>query len=391
MELWAEVWYSLAPVSRWRSMHRAFIPRFVPLSLSLFHSHLFFFTHTHTQTWKKFIHNLLLKLWTFGFAGVVLKEHNRFKAVPRVLDPELVNIKVYREPTGDSQYIFSERRDTLQHGPSGAFPIQHITGEGMLTDKPIPGVMVFEMDPPDQYGNLRSKVMCALEPRQFMQHLMRAECLAVSRMSDPPILLQHNNNNATDLADSVKVAVAADQSRIWQRPDTNGGMRRGAINLQGHNATLQSTLQNLGYKVNLQAQDAASGQVDGTPYNVFANQGPQLIDTVGDPWGTQRATFGAFASGAPMTQKVDLGPNREAKQHTPAREPQHLLQVMANYEERVAAIWGVPRSFFAQFSAGKLSLSPLSFSPSHTHTMHWQATRVTTLMVGLCLINHSVP
>ena len=41
-----------------------------------------------------------------------------------------------------------------------------------------------------------------------------------------------------------------------------------------------------------------------------------------------------------------------------AKEPTHLVELIAGYEERVSALFGVPRSFFAQFTASKATQNP---------------------------------
>ena len=82
------------------------------------------------------------------------------------------------------------------------------------------------------------------------------------------------------------------------------------------------------------------------------------FDAAGDEYGTTRAHFAAFAAGRPLQPTVSAVSGHVIATPFNAQEPKHLIELIVGYEERVAALFGVPRSFFAQFSAGKSANSP---------------------------------
>ena len=66
----------------------------------------------------------------------------------------------------------------------------------------------------------------------------------------------------------------------------------------------------------------------------------------------------AHTPNMPYTARVQVPMNLRMAGQTTAEEPRHLTDIMLNYEEAVGATFGVPRSFFGQFSAGRSGNNP---------------------------------
>lgn len=137
----------------------------------------------YARVWSNFIREALFSMWQYGFVGVILEPHSTYRAVPRVLDMQQVDCRIKRDMTGRTQYIFLEQ--------SASAVAQILGAKGLMSlETPIPHVMVFEMDPPDAQGNLRSRAALAWRERQLITHILRAETMAASHMSNPPLVMQ---------------------------------------------------------------------------------------------------------------------------------------------------------------------------------------------------------
>jgi hypothetical protein len=149
--------------------------------------------------------------------------------------------------------------------------------------------------------------------RQLMVHLIRAEVFAASSLSNPSVLVQKPK------AMSQLLTVAGlPPSEVEER-------------------SLSKT----------ESEEQAFKQYTLSRFNES-----------GDPFGTERAHFGAFGQERPLQPRVTGESEEKIQQAHPPQEPKFLVDAIVGYEERISALFGVPRSFFAQFSASKSANSP---------------------------------
>jgi hypothetical protein len=298
----------------------------------------------YADAWMRFIRELTLQLWKYGFCGVVCVPHPTLKATPHCIDPHQVRIHIHTNVVGQNQYIFTKERDpeggSVQAPFLGKEDALPTTGLGhVFLDEPIPGVIVLEMDPPDRYGMLQSKATFAWRERQFLSHVMRAEAMAVSGMANPLLVVEKNQVKfRPDLQPAGTVGL---QNRTGQAAVDHA--QRLAERNHGP-AVVEAALLNAGHQIQ---QTHTRNQ-----FGTFAQDLALLSDELGDPAATHLATFAAFGDNAPMTQRLRLREEETGHTHTQPREPQHLLDILIGYEERLGGLWGVPRSMFAHTQGG---------------------------------------
>jgi hypothetical protein len=259
------------------------------------------------QAWSHFTELLLQSLWIYGFCAVVADRHPTLKRVPRVLNLEQVEVRILHTRLSRVEYVFLESSNDLTQAPMIGVMNQGVMG---LMERPVPDVMVLELHPPDKHGNLMSAMVSVWVERRMLHHLMRAQLLAASHMSNPPIIVETDNS----------------------RFDPDRAQNTASINLARKDVDTLNT-----------GGTIAVGVKDAMMQTLGA-----MIDRQYDAAAVDMANYGAFADGAPLMQRVVMETDQKGHTHTPAKEPTNLQHLITNFEERVGGIFGVPRSMFSR-------------------------------------------
>ena len=224
-------------------------------------------------------------------------------------------------------------QDDIEQGMLGqAGQLGQASPEATLR-RQIPVHAVFELDPPNRHGDLQSKVLQCMRVGELKHHLDRAEVVATTRASNPAIVM--NRKDPPVRRGSQTFATSA------VRPGSGEpvpGVEEVAP--EDHEEML---------RVEAYSNWVNRGGVPGMPRT------PQGFY---DAMDLSRAKHDGVA--LRHTERVRLPVHYELTHQVPALEPKHYMDVVAGYEERVGMIFGVPRSFWAQFSANKATNSQAS-------------------------------
>jgi hypothetical protein len=280
----------------------------------------------YAHMWLEFTRKLVLCVWLYGFAPVVFEPHAEFKAIPRILCLTDVSIRIRRTIYSTTEYVFLRCSGAnVSSGHVTAFSVGPVGHR-----EPVNGVLVLELDPPDAYGNLRSKMVYAWKEHSLLAHHLKTHLQCVSRMANPPILID------VDLRAKPDVPFNDPTGR-----NKNGAGDQTAKSPSGTELETRSS-----------KQERKSGQDDEVAGNIVENGFSSF--------GTIQSTLTQIAgSSADYVQRVERGGYGESlKMAGSPQESRHMVDLVLGYEERLSALFAVPRSFFAQFSAGRSANSP---------------------------------
>lgn len=133
----------------------------------------------------------LYRSWCmYGFALAVIERDKGFKGVPRILDKRQVHIKIKTFPWNTRAYAVFPMATNGQSDPR----------QGLLQNKPISGVIVFESPtetPPDKNGNLMSKVYNLIAHRVRFDYLTRIHYQAL-RLNANPVIFEERKEAKYD-------------------------------------------------------------------------------------------------------------------------------------------------------------------------------------------------
>lgn len=240
------------------------------------------------EVWTRFAIEMLESFWCYGFACCVAEEHENFVAIPRVLALDSVNVWVYRDEMNVRFYRVFRRDDEVN---------------------PIEDVQVFEMsgDAPGEDGELRSRLKTLDPELQFLRRLETYYLNASANMADPLQIIQ-------------------------QRPEVynNSNLTMGLVN--------EETL----------TKDrgvSASGKhrMDMEYLRLMLDFNRQQVTGMATPEVIKRHESRA-------SNILYLESNEEVKNGSTASASPLLLQYRSAVEEHISALFGVPRSMFAQNS-----------------------------------------
>lgn len=260
------------------------------------------------RTWIRFGHEVVRHLWMYGFAAVVIEPHDEFKGIPRVLNYEHVCAAVRADIYDVRTYTFWMRSSPL--GPAGAPGVSR-------RHSVIPGVKVYEMNPPRTDGSLRSKLATLYQDASYVS-LVRALDLQAMRLRSNPALVVQRPPDRHD-PDSLTFSL---------RPELVGGGAPGAEDriAMSHE---QAVRRNLLAEQAFAANSGLAASVDPLEFARTRDAvGPERID---------------LEEGATL-----------AKQIMPETRD-HISQLRIDFEQQVGGIFGVPRGMFADASSKQAS------------------------------------
>lgn len=262
------------------------------------------------RVWSEFITRLLRSLWAFGFAAVVTEPHPIYKAVPHVLEVDRLLVRMQCDIYGLRRYVFHVRETDMLLG-SGISNNGQGLEQGHLQEA-VPNVLIFEMNPPGQDGSIRSRVSALLPALEYYSKLQLADMRAVDLLTSPYVV----SAITKEPYDSQNVAMGAAPTMV----DSAGGGTYASVPLR------PATREDLIRRRNVLRQvDRMNGR---PPRSSDLGGGVQILPV-------QELREGTTAVTAPQ-----------------ATEPAYLIQTCVQLEERVGAMFGVPRSLFSHYSGG---------------------------------------
>ena len=268
------------------------------------------------QIWADFASKVLKNMWMYGFVVVGSQEHPDLVGIPYVVDLELARVFIRRSINGNADYAVFDT--SAQSNPTA-----------VMEPVPMLDVRVFEFEPPNSWGNLRSVAYQVWQRRDTLNHLLLAEKAAVSQNAQPMVLLQDTTPRQNELGPISDMTSEAHLRMLGQ-----------ISSMQETIASISCTVNNnrgaLTNPQNARDLSVAGGIKQAMMQNPLFNEAVQPI--------SQPTRY------LPQGYAVARGPE--------AREPSNLMDMLTNFEEMVGALLGVPRSFWAQFSGQKSSNSP---------------------------------
>lgn len=262
------------------------------------------------RVWSEFITRLLRSLWAFGFAAVVTEPHPIYKAIPHVLEVERLLVRMQGDIYGLRRYVFHVRETDMLLGMGTNANGQRLE-QGHLQEA-VPNVLIFEMNPPAQDGSIQSRVSALLPALAYYTSLQQADMRAVDLLTNPYLVSAVNK----EPYDTQNVAMGANPTMI----DSAGAGMYASVPLRP--ATREDMIRR---KSVLRLVDRMNGR---PPRGNETGGGVQILPV-------QELREGTTAVSAPQ-----------------AVEPQYLIQTCVQLEERVGAMFGVPRSLFSHYSGG---------------------------------------
>lgn len=286
-------------------------------------------TDFYSYEWCNFTRKLVTNLWVYGFAGVVIEPHEEFVGIPRVLDIHQVQVMVRKTLTSETEYIFFDRRvsypalSQMQHG---------------FMSVPITGVMVFEMDSPSRFGFIRSKIMQVARERQLVNHILQSESHAASLMSSPALVIQTREAKGQ----------APEDNELALNPLPPADLRLAAMDVGDITTRMTSASRESMNQVAFEASIKNSVQYwPNFSQAVDDEQRTSSMHNPSDPFGVWRAKQAASSDQLPYTARVILHERQQLARQMPSTEPRHLPHLLAEYEQHIGALFGVPRSMFS--------------------------------------------
>jgi hypothetical protein len=111
----------------------------------------------HNRVWKDWVTDVLFDLLCYGFSVSVIIPHPKYIGIPRVLKLAFGQVYFKDDIYGQRKYV------VVDQSFIGREPFAYRSDFNFGGD-PVPDTIVFEMNPPDENGNLLSKFMTALGP-----------------------------------------------------------------------------------------------------------------------------------------------------------------------------------------------------------------------------------
>lgn len=257
----------------------------------------------YSMAWSHFVRRLLRSLWATGIAFVSMEPHETYLAIPHVLELSLLDVSFTTDRFGLRHYVVT---DPTAHR---FLSLEHTKGQ---LRTPLPGLMVFEMDPPSVTGAVQSKVRSLLPFINLQYGQLDADCDVLEQRRLPHMILTETASQMQ----ANRLNVSAVRGLNASLP--NGDPRQAAFftpeRERYSRARVQRELAGLGPEESVAEQFRSHGR-----------HGRFVV---------HRLEEGLEATFAPLPQ-----------------QPQHLDVVLTLVEERVGSTFGVPRSLFSRSHA----------------------------------------
>lgn len=264
------------------------------------------------HTWSKFATDVMRSLWMYGFVAVGVQPDAHLGAKPFALQLDEVMVLLKRSYDGRAQYVFFDTATALYD---------------MNTEpKMIPNLTVYESDPPTSRGSLVSVARHVIAGKETLQHLEQAERAAVLQNSHPTVSLE-STLPPQDLSTTL---FSGSTDRPGQTND------QAIAKVMDEVARIRT---HLGNTQNLHTDGTREARL----YNLL-QQSPATAGLANELSRTAPMRF------LPRGYRLATGPQ--------AQEPTNLSYFYEAFEEHVGALFYVPRSFWAQFSASRSGNNP---------------------------------
>lgn len=281
-------------------------------------------THHADHAWQMFTKSLLRSLWTFGIAPIVIQKPSRTSDVdspetqsadiaeftmsgchrPMVLDIRYLKVMYKVDDYGVPSYLFYHDRSTAT--------VESVSNSAF--DKPLDVVAVFELDRPDPYGRLTSKVSRLVGTGERVQRILAMQEATMRALADPPLLLE-------------RIPTSADPSAglLVPRPDS----------------VLSAVPSADGFSIETAGDDEAAHAIELSRIVETANTGMRLKHQL-----------------ANHATPVRLPHNTKVARPTPPAESKYTSEIQVMFEEQIAVVFGFPRSLWAQSHNTRYASSP---------------------------------
>lgn len=284
----------------------------------------------HSRAWLNFTRKLLVSLWMYGIAAVVVEPHEKFTGIPRILDLSMIDVSMTRSIAGTTKYTFTVRSDLspMEINIKDAHPTRTATGIE-LSD-----VLVYEFDPPAEDGSIQSVFMHVVRQREELEPIIRAERVAVALASNPVVYVQ-------------KIEQKFSSEPMPSQP-VIAGLRTAGLRSE-------ATASNVDLLKRVRARTAllnATGgsELGGDESSCFDQTGTVISDR-GRPIPRVISVLDIPRATLPV--------NHQFANQQGAREPSNMMMLVMNFEERVGSLFGVPRSAFAAVRGGSAQDDPM--------------------------------
>lgn len=248
------------------------------------------------NTWLPFTRRVVASLWKYGLVVWGTRKCPVLGAVPFVVDLTSVAVHMKRELDGTAEYVVMEKDVCGDHSQPR-----------IITD-----VRVYESRPPSRSGELESIMKTIYHASSRLRLAESLEDRAASINAHPELVMESTQDPEDDAG-----AVFGDMPQ-W----TEAGVARGGARPPN---PVTTALNDLAFYKN-------------------ALRGMMLPETA--------------RNSAPHIPLRYLPRGYRATGATQVSGPTYVDELRESYEEMVGALFGVPRSFWAQFSASRSSNSP---------------------------------
>lgn len=257
----------------------------------------------YSMAWGSFARRLLRSLWATGIAFVAMEPHPVYRAIPHVLELSLLHVRFRTDRFGLRHYVVTDPSMTRFSPPMGI--------DSMGIDQPLPGLMVFEMDPPAADGRLQSKVRSLLPLIELQYGQLAADFDVLEQRRNPNMVLTEVPSYTTLRYNGAHGGPTPPTNAALSDTDPRQFAHTSARRTQRSLESAERELYGLGRRPPVSEQFHSAGR-----HSRFL---------------VHRLEEGIEASFAPLPQ-----------------EPQHLDVVLTLVEERVGSTFGVPRSLFSR-------------------------------------------
>ena len=272
--------------------------------------------HFYNRVWLRFVKELVAQLWTYGFAVATTLPHASYVGIPVILPLSMYTVRFRDCPFGRRVYQLVPN----MVNPSTSMWMGQPVGLAEM-ERALRGAVVFEHYPPDGHGNVRSKLMSLWDDRAYLDWLISCDRVAARINSVPPIVTEEikesfDPNHTSYLSGRLPSAELKEADHIMVT----------------------------------QGLDAGQG---GLPSAAARAAAQRLND------GLSPET-GALADSA-LTHMAIPDKRRFANFYG-ATPPAHLLSIRESFEERIGALFGVPRAIFCTSNTYKHAGSNVAYS-----------------------------
>lgn len=257
----------------------------------------------YSMAWGSFARRLLRSLWATGIAFVAMEPHPVYRAIPHVLELSLLQVRFRTDRFGLRHYVVTDpSSNRFMHPPAS---------DTMGIDQPLPGLMVFEMDPPAPDGRLQSKVRSLLPLINLQYGQLAADFDVLEQRRNPNMLLTEVPSYTTLRYNGAHGSTNPPMNAALSDADPRQFGHATAMQTRRSLESAERELLGMGRRPAISEQFQSAGR-----HSRFL---------------VHRLEEGIEASFAPLPQ-----------------EPQHLDVVLTLVEERVGSTFGVPRSLFSR-------------------------------------------